>query len=857
MDASNPYDFDALHVLLDTTVTDSSEEEDLNAEENKTEKHLGAEIEARTVDVSNGTKGVVLPLSSSSNTTTEATVPIADDDDIGGDKYSADAKDTTCAANEEDDHKDPSLLEIDFISPSNEEILSPTPMMKHMETKTLNVVALISGGKDSMYNCMHCVSRGHRIIALANISPSTDIHSLDDKKDLSSFMYQTVGHNVISAIADCMELPLIRMHTKCKTKSDSLEYTRTEGDEVEDMYNLLAEVKDRFPTVDAVSVGAVFSNYQRNRVENVCSRLGLTPLCFLWRRNQRRLLKDMIDCHVDAVLVKVACLGLSKDDVGKSLASMESKLLELNTKFHVHPCGEGGEYETLTLDCPLFPRRRIVLDKTRKIEHSDDGVAPVVSLVVDEYHLESKENPINLQSPESLRNVLPYEDFLQMGVTVGKSDAVRHRLKQRASYSRVAMEDGAKFDDAHSRSNITRSSASHKSNDSSEGSFVQIAAFSTPSPRSSPQGEESVRAEMSRLMRELKAKLKARGVCLADVLHVRLNVRSMSDFAKVNEAFCEAFGGDEASVVPSRSCVQVASEPSNQGRISLSCVARRGSGKRLGADRRMLWVRSISSWAPTNIGPYCQANTCLYDADEDGDTGGISFLAGQIGLEPASMKLVRGGWGSELVQSIDNCRAVLSAIYETQPYTVTHCLLFVSWKQCRLSADGEAASRERITISSGMKRLVSSFLASSKEAGIVDAVPVLIVGVPRLPRDASVELELVAATKREALRSSNEDAALFGSCSRYRSLNAHAVLTSLSDDNAVGVDDALFRESLLPLVIEAFHCAKMSAKTASTHITVYYVPFARGDSEADEVGGGGRPLWISPFRISFLRSFWT
>ena len=31
-------------------------------------------------------------------------------------------------------------------------------------------------------------------------------------------------------------------------------------------------------------------------------------------------------------------------------------------QFGCNVCGEGGEYETFTLDCPMFPRRRIVLD---------------------------------------------------------------------------------------------------------------------------------------------------------------------------------------------------------------------------------------------------------------------------------------------------------------------------------------------------------------------------------------------------------------------------------------------------------------------------------------------------------------
>ena len=43
---------------------------------------------------------------------------------------------------------------------------------------------------------------------------------------------------------------------------------------------------------------------------NRCSRLGLTSLAYLWRREQAPLLKEMVDCGVDAVLIKVAALGL-------------------------------------------------------------------------------------------------------------------------------------------------------------------------------------------------------------------------------------------------------------------------------------------------------------------------------------------------------------------------------------------------------------------------------------------------------------------------------------------------------------------------------------------------------------------
>ena len=40
-------------------------------------------------------------------------------------------------------------------------------------------------------------------------------------------------------------------------------------------------------------------------------------------------------------------------------------------------CGEGGEYETLVMDCPLFQHARVVLDEWQTRLHSPDTFAPV------------------------------------------------------------------------------------------------------------------------------------------------------------------------------------------------------------------------------------------------------------------------------------------------------------------------------------------------------------------------------------------------------------------------------------------------------------------------------------------------
>jgi diphthine-ammonia ligase len=66
---------------------------------------------------------------------------------------------------------------------------------------------------------------------------------------------------------------------------------------------------------------------------------------------------------VHAVLVKVAGLGLDPQrHLGRSLAEMQPLLERLQAQYGTNACGEGGEFETITLDCPAFTLARIVLE---------------------------------------------------------------------------------------------------------------------------------------------------------------------------------------------------------------------------------------------------------------------------------------------------------------------------------------------------------------------------------------------------------------------------------------------------------------------------------------------------------------
>ncbi|KAL3078313.1 hypothetical protein niasHT_028823 [Heterodera trifolii] len=254
----------------------------------------------------------------------------------------------------------------------------------------MKVVALVSGGKDSCFNMMRCAEEGHKVVCVANLHPPKEIAELD------SYMYQSVGSEGIKFYADALGLPLFQRKISGRPKCvESNTYVQDEEDEVEDLYHLLKTVKEWDPEIRGVSAGAINSTYQKLRVEHVCERLGLVPLCFLWELDQLQLLDAMISAGVKAVLIKVAALGLTPKHLGHSLEQMRAHLVAMHAKYGLHVCGEGGEYETFVLDCPMFKRRRIAMDKATTEVHfnsaPNDAICPVAYLKLGNLSLVEKE----------------------------------------------------------------------------------------------------------------------------------------------------------------------------------------------------------------------------------------------------------------------------------------------------------------------------------------------------------------------------------------------------------------------------------------------------------------------------------
>nr|CDS27762.1 zinc transporter 9 [Hymenolepis microstoma] len=263
---------------------------------------------------------------------------------------------------------------------------------------------------------MECVSQGHQIVALVNMQPP---QSENDSIEIDSYMYQSVGTEGVKYLAEALNLPLYQAEIRRSAQCTSMNYEISVEDEVEDLYDLLCIVRKEHPEVNAILSGAILSNYQRERVENICYRLSWHSLAFLWRRNQRELLLDMIASDVLARIVKIASYGLDvKRDLGSWISDFMPRAFKLaaDPECSLNPCGEGGEFETFTFDCPIFHKRIVATEPPKVIVHSSDLFSTVAYLHYHGLRLEEKSD------------VLKSKDLLSIekSILVDGNNEIRH-----------------------------------------------------------------------------------------------------------------------------------------------------------------------------------------------------------------------------------------------------------------------------------------------------------------------------------------------------------------------------------------------------------------------------------------------
>lgn len=203
----------------------------------------------------------------------------------------------------------------------------------------MQVASLVSGGKDSLLASLLAQEQGWEVTRYVTLRPT----------GRDPYLYHRPNVEWVALQAKAAGLPHVMVEAG-------------EGEDAE-LEALRRALKGR--SVDGVTSGALSSEYQRVRIEQVCHELGLRSFAPLWHHDPAQHLRDVLTCGLSALVVHVAAEGLGKEWLGRPLdVHAADELVQLQRQRGVNPAGEGGEYETFVVDAPQFSHRIQVEEAT-------------------------------------------------------------------------------------------------------------------------------------------------------------------------------------------------------------------------------------------------------------------------------------------------------------------------------------------------------------------------------------------------------------------------------------------------------------------------------------------------------------
>ena len=221
----------------------------------------------------------------------------------------------------------------------------------------MRLASLYSGGKDSAFSLYLAEQQGHDVPYLVNIVP----------EDRASWIFHTPNLNTVPAMAESMGKKLVLGHS-----------TGEEGSVMEGMRRALEGLD-----VEGIVTGAIWSDYQWDRMNMVCGDLGLKLIAPLWRKDQDMLMDQMLDAGIEAVIVGCYAEGFDESWLGRPIdAETVKDLKRLRAKYHISIMGEGGEYESMALYSPLYSKRLRIVSSEREWSRNN-GTLHVRELVPD------------------------------------------------------------------------------------------------------------------------------------------------------------------------------------------------------------------------------------------------------------------------------------------------------------------------------------------------------------------------------------------------------------------------------------------------------------------------------------------
>ncbi len=194
--------------------------------------------------------------------------------------------------------------------------------------------------------------------------------SMKSKND-ESYMFHVPNIHVTDLLSEALDIPIM-----------SVETDGVKEEELEDLKAAFLDLKDL--GVEAIYTGALYSVYQKSRIEKLGDDVGLKIISPYWHVDELEYMRKIVSLGFKIMICGVAAWGLDESWLGRIIDyDTIDELVRLNEKYHVDIAFEGGEAETLAIDGPIF-KKRIEILKYKKEWHLDSGVFVIEDAVLKE-----------------------------------------------------------------------------------------------------------------------------------------------------------------------------------------------------------------------------------------------------------------------------------------------------------------------------------------------------------------------------------------------------------------------------------------------------------------------------------------
>ena len=190
--------------------------------------------------------------------------------------------------------------------------------------------ALTSGGKDSILSCQKAIDSGKDVRYMVTAHP----------ENRDSYMFHSANLDAVPVMARVAGMEYVEINTHGRKEEE------------------LADLKAGLAALDieGVIAGAVASEYQAQRVKTITDKLGLELFTPLWHMDTELLLQEVAE-RMDAMIIVTAAEGLDEKFLGAHFnQDLIGRLKRVAESRRINLAGEGGEYESLTLNAPFFSR---------------------------------------------------------------------------------------------------------------------------------------------------------------------------------------------------------------------------------------------------------------------------------------------------------------------------------------------------------------------------------------------------------------------------------------------------------------------------------------------------------------------